>query len=53
MWALHSATNRFNNLGALDGLGMTQIYIRPKEIWIKKIAFLWAISPEIVAWIKE
>lgn len=53
MWALHSATNCFNNLGALDGLGMTQIYIRPKEIWIKKIAFLWAISPEIVAWIKE
>lgn len=33
---------------------MTQIYGHPKEeIWIKKIAFLWDISPETVAWIKD
>lgn len=49
IWALYSATNCFNNLGDLDRLEMTQIYINPKEIWIKKIAFLWSISPEIVA----
>lgn len=53
MWALYSATNFFNNLWDLDVLWMTQIYSHPKEIWIKKIAFLWAISPEIVSWIKE
>lgn len=53
LWALYLATNFFNNLGDLDGFRVTQIYVHPKGIWIKKIAFLWAIFPEIVAWIKE
>lgn len=44
IWALYSATNCFNNLWKL--LEMTQIYGHPKEeIWIKKIVFLWDISP--------